>query len=355
MKITIVGAGNVGSTIAADLALKGHEISLVKTSNRIHNEHFEYIRATQNIIIEECGIERKAKISCITTNIKEAITAETELIVICVQSNFHEQIIKKIVPFLHDGQIVLFEPGYLSTAFLFNLTNKRIISVEAESSPIDSRITHPGCCCVLFKNVRNPIGIYPMEDSESALEKLSTLGYNFKLLTSVVEAALHNPNLIIHTVGAIMSIPRIEYTNGNYWMYKEVFTPKVLNLLKKLDAEKMSILNALRFKPIKYFDACKYRNFLDETINAEDAFFDYANNHSPKGPLTADSRYITEDVSQGLCLLESLGKFLGINTPIATSLIDFAGALLDTDLRLKGRDIQKFNKPLICKILNIKN
>ena len=30
MKITIVGAGNGGSAIAADLTLKGHEVTLLK-------------------------------------------------------------------------------------------------------------------------------------------------------------------------------------------------------------------------------------------------------------------------------------------------------------------------------------
>ena len=33
MKITILGAGNMGCANAADLTLKGHEVTLVKTSH----------------------------------------------------------------------------------------------------------------------------------------------------------------------------------------------------------------------------------------------------------------------------------------------------------------------------------
>ena len=37
MNITILGAGNAGCTIAADLSLKGHMVTLCKTSNMLHN------------------------------------------------------------------------------------------------------------------------------------------------------------------------------------------------------------------------------------------------------------------------------------------------------------------------------
>ena len=51
---------------------------------------------------------------------------------------------------------------------------------------------------------------FTLGNIDKAKEKLEKLGFPFTYLSSVVEAALHKPNLIVHTVGAIMSIPRIE-------------------------------------------------------------------------------------------------------------------------------------------------
>ena len=50
MKITILGAGNMGCANAADLTLKGHEVTLVKTSHSMHNETFDYVCAHNNEI-----------------------------------------------------------------------------------------------------------------------------------------------------------------------------------------------------------------------------------------------------------------------------------------------------------------
>ena len=61
----------------------------------------------------------------------------------------------------------------------------------------------------------------------------------------MIEAALHNPNIIVHTVGAIFSIPRIEYTTGEYWMYKEVFTPSIWSIVESLDKEKMELFGCV--------------------------------------------------------------------------------------------------------------
>lgn len=74
-------------------------------------------------------------------------------------------------------------------------------------------------------------------------------------------------------------------------------------------------------------------------------------NHSPKGPDISDSRYITEDVSQGLVLLESLGKLLNIETPLVTSLINLANFSLNRNFRINGRTVE--NLGLTTELINL--
>ena len=180
------------------------------------------------------------------------------------------------------------------------------------------------------------MGIYPESHKEKAKEVLEQLGYPFVYLNSVIEAALHNPNLIVHTVGAIMSIPRIEKTKGDYCMYHEVFTPSVWRILEAIDNEKMDVMARLGCERISYVEACKYRNTLDDTRDAKEVFFWYASMPTrAKSPLVVDSRYISEDVPQGLVLLETLGTKFEIETPICTALINIASAALGRDLRLE--------------------
>ena len=147
-----------------------------------------------------------------------------------------------------------------------------IYIIEAASSFLDCRITKPGCVNVGFRNLINPLGVYPHNKTNFVKEKLETLGIPFEY-TSTIKAALHNPNLIVHTVGAIMSIPRIEKTDGDYCMYHEVFTPSIWNILEKLDGEKMNILEKLGFERLPYVEAYKNRNSPDDKRDAKEVFF----------------------------------------------------------------------------------
>lgn len=353
MNVAILGAGNAGCAVAADLSIKGHEVTLIKTSNSMHNENFEFLKENDGLIkLFEDGHTETTRISKVTKNLSEIKNAE--VIIVYIQTNYHEELIKSISPFIKDNQIIIFNPGYFSTTYMLKYCNdKNITVVEAQSSFIDCRIVEPGLIKVGFRNVRNPLGVYPKKDKDKTKAKLDQLGFPLEYLSSVVEAALHNPNLIVHTVGAVMSIPRIENTKGDYVMYHEVFTPSVWNILEKLDSEKMDVLEKLGFNRLSYVESCKYRNSLDASRDAKEVFFWYAMMPTrAKGPLKVDSRYITEDVPEGLVMLESLGEQLSVDTPICTSLIEMASAALGRDLRAKGRTIDRLGKLNIEKILS---
>ena len=353
MKISILGAGNGGTAIAAQLSLYGHDVTLIKTSHAMNDDNFDYlVENGGKVVLTENEKNRTAKIKHVTRDL--SMLSDSELVIIYIQTNYHENLIKRMKPHLRDGQIILINPGYLSTAYVLKHCPDMDLTIcEAQSSFLDCRISEPGHIKIGFRNVRNPLGIYPANRTGESKEILDQLGFPFVYLPSVVEAALHNPNLIVHTVGAIMSIPRIEKTRGEYCMYHEVFTPSVWRILESLDAEKMNVMAKLGCKRISYVEACKYRNTLDDKRNAKEVFFWYAAMPTrAKGPTKVDSRYISEDVPQGLVLLETLGQKLRVKTPICTSLINIASSALGRNLRLEGRTIERLGAQSIELIIN---
>lgn len=353
MEIAILGAGNAGCAVAADLSIRGHKVTLIKTSNAMHNQNFKYlIENNGEIKIVENGKTKVSFINRITRDL--SAIAEANIVIIYIQTNYHEDLVKRIKPYLRNGHILIFNPGYLSTAYILKYCSGIDITVvEAQSSFIDCRIVEPGLVKVGFRNVRNPVGIYPEKNFIKVKDIINKMGFPLTFLSSVIEAALHNPNLIVHTVGAIMSIPRIEKTKGDYCMYHEVFTPSVWNILEKLDCEKMDVLEALGFTRLSYVEACKFRNSLDNNQDAKEVFFWYAAMPTrAKGPTLVDSRYIAEDVPQGLVMLEALAKELGIDTPICTALIEIASAALGRDMRNEGRTPERLGTENIRNILN---
>lgn len=355
MKIAILGAGNAGCGVAADLTLHGHEVTLIKTSHSVHDDNFKFLQEHDGkMTINEFGDIKSANIHKLSRDVSDV--KDAEIVIIYIQTNYHEQLIKRIAPYLQDDQILLINPGYLSTAYVLEYCpDKKIIIAEAESSFIDGRIMEPGLFRVGFRNVRNPIGIYPSSRKEEAIAKLDQLDECLVYLDSVIEAALHNPNLIVHTVGSVMSIPRIEKSKGDFCMYHEAYTrdnPATWNILEALDAEKMKVLEYLGFERLSYVEACKYRNSLDEGIDAKEVFLDYAEMDTrAKGPTSVESRYISEDVPQGLVMMEALGKALRVKTPITSGLISIASAALGRDLRAEGRTPERLGLENIEKIL----
>lgn len=365
MKIAVLGAGNTGCAIAGDMAYRGLDVCLIKTSDSLHNENFSFIKEHNGAInlldfgSEGCmsptienQVRKTGYLSEITSDLSRI--SQMDVIILCVQTNYHESVIQRISHHLKGGQTLIIIPGYFSTAFVLEYCQgKDLTVIEAQSSFIDCRIMEPGTIKVGFRNVRNPLAVFPKKNTELANVVCDKLGFPYVFLSNVAEAALHNPNMIVHTVGSILSMPMIDTEKERFCMYNSSFTEHVWNVLEALDREKMSVLRQLGCEGVPYVEACKYRNSLDETKNAKDVFFEYAAMPTrAKAPSSVNSRYITEDVPEGLVMLEALANTVGVGTPVCSSLISIASAALSKDFRQSGRTISRLGIDNIRRILD---
>lgn len=335
MKVTILGAGNSGCAHAAKLVENGHEVKLVKTSNSLHEENFECIKRLGGILMYD---ETKDYSFFAHFEVTKDVASSIEwadVIMVLTQSLQHRDLAEKYAHLFRPKQIVFIIPGNLGSLWFRQFANQDVCFVEAESTPYDARIVEPGCVHILFKNVRNAVAMSPnSSENEKILKTLDELFNSHKYLrTNIIESAMHNPNMIVHTIGTIMSASRIELTKGEFWMYREAFSNSVWNLVNQLDEEKNAVIAAYGGIPLSYLDACKWRNEEDLTKDSLSVFRSYANNGGPKGPADLNSRFIYEDVPMGLGQLEFLAKKKGIMTPIATSLINIASGLTKNDYR----------------------
>lgn len=345
--ITIVGAGNSGCAHACQLSMAGYNVRIFKTSHSLHDENFNQIAHAGGIkcIDNTNNTSRFVTIDKITRD--PAVAFENaDYVLVLTQSLQHKDVAKRIAPYIQGIKGLLIVPGNMGSMYFRPLLPASVIIAEGESTIVDARINAPGSVTILFRNVRNALSFNPSKDAERGFKEFQNLIPNYTgIRSNVVETAMHNPNLIVHTVGSIMSASRIEMSHGEFWMYRESFSPSVWNIIDALDAEKNAVIKAYGGQPQSYLECCKWRNEESLDVDAKEVFNRYAYNGSPKGPANLQNRYILEDVPNGLCLLQSLAQVANIKTPVADSLITLAGVLLNRDLKSESRSVEELGLP----------
>lgn len=342
MKVCVLGSGASGSAHAALLALGGHDVTLLKTTRLMNNEHFDAMSASGGVWLTPLqGQERFVPLK-LTRNWREATAQPVDAIFISTQSHAHPTLAQKLAETLISARIIIAPACYLGSAPLWRALSERVeVVAEGESPPYDARVTRPGRVRLCFKNVRNALGFLPNSRAALGLELAAQLFETYRYKRAhVVESALRNPNLILHTVGCVLSASRIEYSQGEFWMYREGFTDAVWRVIKRLDDEKCAILTQLGCTRSDYLTDCQFRNESDLSRAPIETFRAYAAQGGPKGPQSLQTRFLTEDVPNGLGLLTSLGQALNVPTPTADALTVLAGALLGEDFQKKRRTLR---------------
>lgn len=342
MKITVVGCGNAGLIHAAKIYEKGgNDVCILKTS-QTNSEYFDKIVTEGGYRVHDLtdrGKDFFVEPSLITRDAEAAMNF-ADIVLIMTTTLQHESVAKLLAPFIRDGQIIAMCPGYMGSLIFKKYSKAQAIYCEWETTAYNGRIVDNDYVKITFYNPRNAISVLPVDKSQFVLEKFSQLFDNTHYLRkNILESALHNPNMIVHTIGMIFSASRIEYSKGEFWMYREAFTDSIVRVINAFDKQKNEVLKAYGCEPLDYFEAAKWRNEEDLSVDAMTSFRSFADS-SNKGPSFLRHRYLLEDVPMGLGLFVSLGKVANIDTSIAESIMTLGGALLGEDFGKRSRSIQ---------------
>jgi opine dehydrogenase len=335
-EICIIGAGNGGSAIAGDMTLAGHRCRLF--------EFEEYAENIKPVIaqggIHVTGIARTgfAKVALATLNLSEAVQG-ADLIMVTTQALAHERVAKELVPYLSEGQSVVLWPGSGGTLVFRKVwdelgMNRRVFLAEG--------VTFPYCCrrlkgpgTVNIHRVDGPrmlLAALPATDTEAVMKALSgTYGDVVQPAVSVLEPALYNVNIIVHPVGALLNMGRIEYSKGEFWMYKEGLTPSVKKVIYRMDKERSALFEAFGYQPYSYDQI--FWDCFNMTVEQFAAT-------SSQGPFSMQDRYVTEDIPMGASLTVSLARKAGIPMHTYEAMIHLASVVNDTDFYAKGRTLE---------------
>jgi len=332
--VAVIGAGSGGHAMAADLSLAGISVNL-----------FEFPEFENNILpikrkggIEITGVARRGftKLNVVTTDLQKAIDGVSHIMVV-TQSLAHERIVKDLYSKLQKEQVIVIFAGS-GGGLLFvkilgdEIRDKKLSVVENITLPYACRVKGPALVNVSRLIQGNFCGVFPSKRTNEILEPLMQLFPSIKPAENILEVAFYNPNVLLHPVASLFNIGRIEYSDGEFYIYREGFTSSILKIIDTIDREKMAIMRNLGFKPMSINEQfiIRYGKPFEEWLEVMKPL-------GSKGPFSAKDRYITEDVPIGMVFMATMGKGLRVKTPILDSIITLCSQINNTDYWKTGR------------------
>jgi opine dehydrogenase len=335
--LAVIGAGNGGFAMAADLTFAGWNINLYELPR--FKENIEPLLGEKEIEITGAANNGIAKLARVTTDIREAID-DAAIIMVTTTALAHEEIANMLAPILKDDQVVFIFTGNAGSLVFYRVfeelkSKKEIQLAETITLPYACRKTSSTAVNVSRLLGKNIIAALPSKKNKEMLNIFKAIYPNTLLMSNVLEVAISNLNIILHPAPTVLNLARIENAQGDFTLYAEGFSPSMMKILDALDRELVQVKRALGLPPMSFKKQVEIRY----EIPFEE-WFNFIRTIGSRGPFDAESRYITEDVPIGMVLIASLGRWLQVPTPTYDAAIHIAEIINDTDYWAAGRSLE---------------
>ena len=340
-KITVIGAGSTGHAVAGIMSMRGFQVTF-------HDD--DRFRSRLDAVKDLGFIQLRGKIRGfgtpvkVTTDPAEAVR-DAEVIFVDVPADSHEEIARRIAPFVEDGQHILIIPGNLGSFIFRRVFNEMGITAnvtltEKEGNFCPCRLTAPAEVTVgLPLKLKGKVASLPSSDTERVLKALEGV-VEYSANQNVFEGVINAGNVINHIASTVLSTAEIDHKGDKYSLFKYAFTPSVVHCIRKISEERNAVIEAMGMtvhgNPTGMIDKVLH---LDEhpEINV---FYEYMD-----GPNSVDHRYLHEDCGCGGAFALSVAERLGMDMPVLRAFLGVAGALNDRDYIRDGRTLENLGFP----------
>jgi opine dehydrogenase len=355
VSIAVLGAGNSGCSLAAEMTLQGHDVALAELPQFKKNLEMPMKKGG----IEVAGNLKNgfAKVKKITFDIKDAIKG-SNLIFVTSPAFGHEAFTRACAPHLENGQALVYISYYgaLRMAKLLKElgvpTDKVTVAETASFIYACDRVGKKGALFmeryqddskVLIKREKDklPFAALPATKTAEALRTVNELFSSIVAANNVLETSINNINPIGHPAATIMNAGWIEHTGGKFSFYLEGHTPSINKVSEKMDEEKMAIAAAVGLKKVsnEEWTHRMYAKYMDKKTGSyyEEKYYKNAYDAPPN----LKHRYLTEDIPYGLVPLCSIAKVTEVQTPTLNAIITLADIVNEVDYMREGQTLKR--------------
>ena len=248
-------------------------------------------------------------------------------------------------PYLKEGQVVVcLGKGGASLVWKKALldcgNNARVYLADCNTLPYGASRLNATQVRLESRTLSLMFACFPAKDIDYVFEYLDELypakfGYNLRRGQNVIDTLLVDYNAITHTPPMICNAATIDSGDPDFHLFGVKENPKpVVNLIEGIDRERMAIGEKLGMKQYTLEEEISMVKWNRDGY--EGVLPIYEAIHTPflevcEGPFTLQARHLTEDIPFGLVTYQSLGKLLGVPTPVSDAIITIAERLLDRD------------------------
>ena len=337
MRIAVLGGGHGCYAAAADLSEAGHEVRLWRRDAAALAPVVE----TGTIGLIDANGSRDVGIAMATADIGAAL-AGAELIVVPSPAIAQEDIARAMAPHVRSGQVVFLPPGTFGSFVMARIvraagSKAEVAWAETGTLPYLARKPGPREVRVTIRAVRLPTGVYPARRADEALAVIARAYPSVHGCGDALSGALMNAGPIIHPPLMVMNAAPLQHFE-RWDIHAEGTQPAVRAVTDRLDQERIAVREALGYAAPHYpladhytSDRWMYGDAHKRLVDSGD-WREHIDLHT--------HRYVTEDTELGLAFLASVGRWCGVDAPIAHGLLAVTGGFLGRDLRTGPRTFE---------------
>ena len=344
MKISIIGGGNIGTWLAGEWGMGGHEVCM-------YTHHPEQWSRSIAVLDRNAGILGEGPLALVTSDLKAAIDFG-DLILVTWPAHVRPSLLAELGKLARPEQVVAVMPGTGGVEFLaegilrrgaFFCGFQRVASI--------ARIKEYGRSVhMLGKKSEVVLGVVGDSPGEEISRRFSDLlGIPCKMVKNYLEVTLTPSNPVLHTARVYQLFknyhPGVVYNKCP--LFYEEWEDEASECLLGADAELQTFCSLMSAQGLDMRGVISLKSYYESSV--PDALSHKLRSISAfkgiRAPMTGvpggfvpdlSSRYFLEDFSYGICIVKGFCEIGGISTPVIDRELQWFSRLMGLEYYREG-------------------